>query len=521
VKPVLTSTQTHALDRETEARGVSVAVLMERAGHAVARAAARLTGGAYGRRAVVACGKGNNGGDGLVAARYLSDWGMGVTVLLGDPRTLREPAATNLRRLAQRSVRVIAVEQGHGDAALSVEALARECIRADVALDGIFGIGFRGPAEGTHEAAIETLNNSAVPTVSIDIPSGVEADTGLVRGAAIRAATTVSLGTWKVGTLLFPGAAHAGVVEVADIGFPSDLLTGDIVVAEPEDIRSLLPRREAEDHKRRSGVVLVVAGSRLMPGAPSLVARGSYRAGAGLVTVAVPEGIAPMVQSRLGEATFLRLPEGTEGAVSEAAWGELEEKLGRFDAIAVGPGLSTDEGTRSLVRRLIRYSPVPVVADADAINAFAGRPGELAERASDCVITPHAGEFGRLFGVPSSEILQDRIGLVRKAAVETRSVVVLKGPRSLVALPEGEVRVNPTGTPALATGGTGDVLTGAVAAYLARGLSPADAATVAVYLHGLAGEIAAEDLDEGAVAGDVVDALPEAVRRVRGWEGNA
>jgi hydroxyethylthiazole kinase-like uncharacterized protein yjeF len=233
----------------------------------------------------------------------------------------------------------------------------------------------------------------------------------------------------------------------------------------------------------------------------------------------VPEGIAPVVQSRLAEATFLRLPEGPAGTIAEEAWGVLESRLDRFDAVAIGPGLSTEEGTPAFVRRLVRESPAPLVIDADAINAFAGRAGVLADRVAESVITPHAGEFARLFGMPPSEIVEDRIGLARKSAVETRSVVVLKGPRTLIALPNGEVRVNPTGSPTLATGGTGDVLTGAMATYLARGLPPADAATAAVYLHGLAGEIAGETFGEGAVSGEVVAALPQAARRVRGAGG--
>jgi ADP-dependent NAD(P)H-hydrate dehydratase / NAD(P)H-hydrate epimerase len=431
-------------------------------------------------------------------------------VLIPEPDTLREPAAANFQRLRQGRVRY----RPYSDSALS-----REVRRADIAVDAVFGTGFRGLPEGPQAAAVEILNASAVPLVAVDIPSGVEADTGLVRGSAIRATTTVTFGAPKVGTVLFPGAAHAGAVQVADIGFPDDLMVSDILLMEQEDVRSLLPHREPETHKRRSGVVLIVSGSRLMSGAPWLVAQGAYRAGAGLVTVAVPEGIAPVLQSRLAEATFVRLPEGPAGSVAESAWAVLEPRLEGFDAVAIGPGLSTEDETSAFVRRLVRESPVPVVADADAINAFAGRPGELADRASEAVITPHAGEFGRLFGMPSSEVLEDRIGLARKAAVETRSVVVLKGPRTLVALPDGEVRVNPTGSPTLATGGTGDVLTGAMATYLARGLRASDAATVAVYLHGLAGEIAEETFGEGAVSGDVARAVPEAVRRVRGVHG--
>jgi ADP-dependent NAD(P)H-hydrate dehydratase / NAD(P)H-hydrate epimerase len=507
VQPVLTAAQTQALDRETEARGIPVAELMERAGHAVARAALAVAGGGYGRRAVVVAGKGNNGGDGLVAARHLARWGMRVAVvLLAEPGALREPSAGKLRRLEDAGVR---------PRPFSAEVLDRELARANVAVDGIFGTGFRGVAEGPHAAAIEALKASPAPVVAVDIPSGVEGDTGAVRGSAVRATLTVALGAPKAGDVLFPGAAHAGLLEVADIGFPPDLLRSDLLLVEPEDAAGLLPERGPEDHKRRSGVVLVVAGSRRMTGAPRLVARGAYRAGAGLVTVAVPSGILSVVQAGLSEATFLPLMQTPAGNVSQSAWEELRTRIRRFDAVAVGPGLSTDDSTPELVRRLVTEAPVPVVADADALNAFVGHAAELAHRRSDLVLTPHTGEFGRLFGMPAEAVLEDRVGFARKAAAETGAVVLLKGARTLVALPDGEVRVNPTGTAVLATGGTGDVLTGMIAAYLARGLPPAEAATLAAFVHGLAGDAAGEAVGEGVIALDVAEAVPEAVRRLR------
>jgi hydroxyethylthiazole kinase-like uncharacterized protein yjeF len=509
VLPVLTSAQTQTIDRETESRGVPVTELMERAGLAVAQAGLALVGGGYGRRALVVAGKGNNGGDGLVAARHLARWGMRVQVylLVEDPvATLGEPALSNFHRLQDAGVSM---------RPFSEEPFQRDLDRADVAVDAIFGTGFRGRPESEHASVIEALNASAVPVVAVDIPSGVEGDTGAVHGPAVRASLTVTLGAPKVGDVLFPGAEHAGLLEVADIGFPPDLVRSDLVLVEPDDALALLPARGPEDHKRRSGVVLVVAGSRRMTGAPRLVARGAYRAGAGLVTVAVPEGILPVVQSGTVEATFLPLPENGSGSVAAGAWDLIADRLEGYGAVAIGPGLSTDEDTPELVRRLLAESPVPVVADADAINAFAGRASELSRRTSDAVITPHTGEFARLFGMPTEEVLDDRVSLARKAAAETGAVVLLKGSRTLVALPEGEVRVNPTGGPALATGGTGDVLTGMIATYVARGLPAADAATLAAYVHGLAGAAAADTLGEGTLAWDVAEAIPAAVRRLQ------
>jgi hydroxyethylthiazole kinase-like uncharacterized protein yjeF len=506
--PVLTAAETAALDRETEARGTSVEVLMERAGRAVARAVADLMGGTYGRRVVVVCGKGNNGGDGLVAARHLGAWGVSpVAVLLALPDELRGPAARNLDRLEVRSV------------AFSHDRLARELSRADAAVDAVFGTGFRGGAKGPHAEAVELLNGSGVPVVAVDVPSGVEGDTGAVRGPAVQAAITVTFGGPKVGDVLHPGAEHAGELRVVNLGFPPDLLQGDVELVEASDVGTLLPRRGEDSHKRRSGVVLIVAGSRRMTGAPQLVAMGAHRAGAGLVTVAVPEKALPAVQAGVAESTFLPLPEGPEGAVTERAWEVLSDRLRDVDAVAIGPGLSTDGQAAALARRVVRESPVSVVVDADALNAFAGRAAEIASRRSEVVLTPHTGEFARLFGMPAEELLDDRVGMVRKAAAETQAVTVLKGSRSLIGSPDGGVRVNPTGSRFLATGGTGDVLTGAIAAMLARGLPPADAATVAAYAHGLAGRLAAETLGEGTTASDVALHLAPALAALEEDQG--
>jgi NAD(P)H-hydrate epimerase len=248
-----------------------------------------------------------------------------------------------------------------------------------------------------------------------------------------------------------------------------------------------------------------------MTGAAVLTASSAYRAGAGLVTLAVPHGILPVVEAAITETTFLPLPETDGGSVSAEAWPVLQERLENVDAVAVGPGLSTDPSTVELVRRLVAESPVPIVLDADGLSAFAGRGPELAERRSEAVLTPHPGEFGRLTGLSSTEVLEDRVGHARKAAAEFRCPVLLKGSRTVVARPDGIAYVNPTGGPYLATGGTGDVLTGAIGAFLARGLQPADAAVLAAYAHGMAGRMAASELGEGTVASDVSSRLPGAL----------
>lgn len=506
--PVLFPAESAALDRASRERGVPVEALMENAGRAVARAAARVAGGRYGRRAVVVCGKGNNGGDGLVAARHLSRWGMGVSVVLAaDSAEFRGPAATNLERLGETLARVEPFSRAR---------LSRELDRAHVAIDSIFGTGFRGRPEGSFAQAIELINAASPPVVAVDVPSGVSGETGTVEGIAVSAHVTVTFGGLKPGLLLHPGAGLAGRVLVADIGFPPGLVRGDLWAVEEADVRAMLPSRPADAHKRSSGVVLVIGGSRGMPGAAILMARAAYRAGAGLVTVAVPEGILPVVQSAAVEATALPLPQTGEGTVARAALDLVAERLESFDAVALGPGLSTQDETAGFGRGLVRASPVPLVVDADALNAFAGRAGELADRRAEAVLTPHAGELARLAGVSSPEAAADRIGHARKLAAETGAVVLAKGNPTVVAAPGGEARLNPTGGPALATGGTGDVLTGAIAALLARGLPGLDAATAAAYVHGLAGDMAGQDLGAGTTASDVLARLPVAFRRLGG-----
>jgi len=501
--PILTPAENSALDRASAERGVSVASLMEAAGWAVARVAVALAGGAYGRRAVVVCGKGNNGGDGLVAARCLERWGMGVTaVLMAPPGSLRDAAAANFHRFAGAGGRW---------RRFGAEVLTRELGRADVVVDGVFGTGFRGAPEGEFARAIELINGCQADVVAVDIPSGIEGETGAVRGGAVRASFTVTFGSLKPGLVFHPGAGYVGDLEVADIGFPPDLVRSDLWLVERHDAATLLPSRAPESHKRASGVVLVLAGSRAMTGAAVLATASAYRAGAGLVTLAVPQGILPVVEEAITEATFLPLPETDGGSASAEAWPPVLERLGGVDAVAVGPGLSTDPATVELVRRLVAECPVPFVLDADGLGAFAGRGADLAERRSEAVLTPHPGEFGRLTGLSSREVLEDRVGHARKAAAEFRCPVLLKGSRTVIACPDGTAYVNPTGGPYLATGGTGDVLTGAVGAFLARGLHPADAAILGAYAHGVAGRMAASELGEGTVASDVAAQLPRAL----------
>jgi ADP-dependent NAD(P)H-hydrate dehydratase / NAD(P)H-hydrate epimerase len=508
VKPILTPDQASALDREAQERGIPAQLLMERAGRAVARAAVDVMGGTYGRRAVVVCGKGNNGGDGLVAGRHLARWGVRVSVVAVEALAdLREPAATNASRLEEApSIRVLP---------FSDATLARELERADVTIDAIFGTGFRGIPEDEWADAIAGVNACFAPVVAVDIPSGVNGATGAVEGDAVRADLTVTFGAAKVGAVVLPGAEFAGAVRVADIGFPQDLMRPDAFLVEPSDVAAVLPERSIDTHKRATGVLLVVAGSRGMTGAVRLIAEAAGRIGAGLIQVAVPRSILSVVQTELVETTFLPLDETSAGTIGAASLDIVLERLDGVDALAIGPGLSTDEETAGFVRELVRASPVPFVLDADGLNAFAGRAIDLADRKAEAVLTPHAGEFARLCDVTARELAADRLRHARALAATTGAVTLLKGSRTLVVTSDGTVRVNPTGGPVLATAGSGDVLTGVIGGLLSRGLAPIDAASAGAYVHGLAGILAGRSLGEGTIASDITTHLPEAVNRVR------
>ncbi|MFL5737406.1 MAG: NAD(P)H-hydrate dehydratase [Actinomycetota bacterium] len=507
MQPILTPSEAAALDGAAEARGISVSELMERAGWAVAAAAARVAGGRSGRRAVVVMGPGNNGGDGAVAARVLDGWGMRVSAISLAEGDLREgPAAEHLRRLVAET-RVTLSEYAR-------ERLTRELDRADVVVDAIFGTGFHGEPKNWFADAIGQLAASSVPVVSVDIPSGVNGATGEIAGRAVRATRTVCLGALKPGVVLPPGSFAAGEVEVADIGFPPDLIRSELHLVEASDIAARLPHRAPDTHKRATGVALIVGGSRAMTGAVSLMAEAAAAVGAGLVVVATPESAMPVVQANVTEAVFLPLPETKEGTTAEDALGPLLEKAAEADAVAIGPGMTTESETRALVRSFAGSAPKPFVLDADGLNAFAGRPTALAGRKSAAVLTPHAGEYARLSGLDANELARDRVAAVRELARATNAAVLLKGSRTVIASAEGSARVNPTGTSFLATAGSGDVLTGMTAGLTARGLDPFDAATAAAYLHGVAGSIAGSSKGEGTTAGDVVAAVPSAVRRV-------
>ena len=482
MQPVLTPEEMGAADRRAIAAGTPVEVLMDRAGRAVAWSIRRRLARAAGLRVVIACGKGNNGGDGLITARVLRGWGARVDV-----------------------VRV--GEGADGD------ALRRMVARADVVVDAMYGTGFRGALTDDALAVCDAFAAFAGPVIAVDIPSGVDGLTGEVRGTAVRADATVVFAAAKPGLLFEPGRTYAGAVDVVDIGIAVD--DGDgasrTFLTEPEDVAGWVFPRDPAAHKWSSGV-FVVGGSDGMTGAPMLTSHAAMRAGAGIVWCGVPGADAAAAAAGT-EVITKALAADTHGALATDAADAVLADVGRFRALAVGPGLGRSEGTAAAVRRLVAEVAGPIVVDADALHALVGHLDVVRARPVPAVLTPHAGEYAALHGSPPDS---DRVAAARALAATTGAVVLLKGPGTVVADPGGRAAICPLGGPWLASAGTGDVLTGIVAAFLARGVEPFAAAAAAAFVHGSAADRAGHT---GLVAGDLVGALPATLEALAAERG--
>jgi ADP-dependent NAD(P)H-hydrate dehydratase / NAD(P)H-hydrate epimerase len=467
--------------------------LMERAGTAVAD---DLLGGFAGvSRFCVWCGAGANGGDGFVVARRLRQGGKDVEiVLVGSEAKVEGDTAENLRRAKELGIRF--VETGRS---------------ADVLVDALFGTGFTGAPRRDAAAAIEEVNAIGVPVISVDVPSGVDASTGEVEGVAVRAERTLTFHGRKVGLAVAPGLFHAGHVEVVDIGLEHTETRHRRVT---EAVLGSVPRRGKADNKYTAGSVLVVGGSTGFTGAPSLTAEAAMRAGAGIVTVCVPEPLNPVFELRLVEAMSRPCPSDDEGRMTAEAVDTILEAAQKAKTVAIGPGLGRTDGTQELVRILLDRLELPVVLDADGLWALAGHHDWVFSRDAPTVLTPHAGELGRLLEQESSWVSDHRLEAVAGGADDVGATMLLKGADTLVASPGRGVLVCELGNPGLATAGTGDVLTGIVAAFLAKGMDARTAAAAAAAAGGVAAVIAAERHGaQGLIARDVVEALSQAVSR--------
>ncbi len=503
--------------------GIPSMVLMENAALGLAEA----VGGSFPDAASVAiyCGPGNNGGDGLALARHLAVRGYRVRCLLAfGGRETHGDAAAQLAICRTMAPDLVRLDEIGPDDALD-EALAAGRA-ADLVVDALFGTGLSRPLEGQLAALVEGLNALPVPRLAVDLPSGLAGSRSETFGPHLVADLTVTFAAPKPAQVFSPAADAVGVLVVADLGIPPELLerswgeeeTLHLVLG--EELAAWLPARCLDTHKGTYGHLLLVAGATGKAGAVILSARAAVRSGAGLVTAAVPRPIVQTVDLGSLESMSLALPADGDRLGSGAAKAILEAARGK-DAVALGPGLGPglgeDEPVAGEIREAVLACELPLVLDADGVNAFAGRAGDLASRPAPTVLTPHPGELARLLGVATREVVGDRRGFARRAARETGAVVVLKGHQTLTAAPEGAVHVNPTGNPGMATGGTGDVLTGLVGGLLAQGYDPLEGAILGVYLHGLAGDLAAAERGErGLAAGDLVDALPAAFEALAG-----
>jgi len=510
---VLTPEQMREVDRRAiRELGVPSSVLMDRAGAAVAKVAAELT---EGELVVVAAGTGNNGGDGFVAARYLRDGGLDVAAyLLAPPERLRGDALSNYELFVKCGGRV--EEYGR-------RKFARDVAQAGVALDAMLGTGSRGGLSGGFREVAEILGGADVPVVAVDIPSGVDAATGAVPDVAVAADATVTFGLPKAGILQYPGRAYAGEIHVADIGFPrcaieelsfepSGEKPGYVArVPAVEEVAALLPPRPLNLHKGAAGRVYILAGSRGMGGAAVLAGRACMRSGAGLVEVGLPAELDVIFSAAALECLSHPLPQTDDGALAADGAAAVVGKFAAADAVAIGPGLGRAAATGALLAEAAERVKSPVVVDADGLYLFGLEA--FTRRRLKGVLTPHPGEMAALFGVSVDEVQRDRLRWARELAERAGMAVILKGYLSVVAAPGEETWLNPTGNPGLASGGTGDVLTGAVAALLAGGCPPGAAARAGAYVHGLAADVAAEASGERSlVASDVLEALPAAFK---------
>ena len=507
--PLPDAEQMRAVDRwAIDERGVSGLDLMERAGAGVARGVERL---APDGPVTVICGKGNNGGDGLVAARLLRDAGRSVSVVcVTPPAELSRDALTNLERLPGDPPLRPSGEPWSAERQRA-GADGRDLFGGDaVVVDALLGTGFQGEPHGAVAEAIETINAVAGAVLSVDVPSGVDASTGMVSGPAVRASLTVTFQSAKPGLWINPGKAYAGELETIDIGIPRGApLEASIGLIEATVLEAL-PRRRASWTKFKSGHVLVAGGSRGLTGAPRMAAMASMRAGAGYVTVCAPAALVDILASGGTPEIMTRALPDEQGGVSGGAAASVLEATERGGALALGPGLGRGDGAIAFARTLARDAEVAMVLDADGLNAHEGRLRDLSARDAPTVLTPHAGELGRLLALSSSQIERERLRHVRMAAEQARAVVLLKGDDTLIADPSGRVAVSPGGSPALATAGTGDVLTGVIAALLSQGVDGFTAAAAGVWLHAAAGREAAHRVGaaEGVIATDVIAALP-------------
>ncbi len=513
---IVTGTDMQALDRRTITEAhVPSTVLMERAGEGIVRHLEEHCGPVRGKTITIVCGKGNNGGDGLVVARLLHRRHARIHVVLLTPITdLSRDTAAMYRKLVRVAGRAAIVRFRSADQARSLLA------SSDILIDALLGTGLSSVVTGTYREAIELINSAGKPVIAIDIPSGLHADTGAILGRAIRATLTLTCGLPKLGLYVDAGIDQAGAIRVVDIGIPPayvDAIESRTLLLTSDNAFQSLPERAPSSHKGTFGHAGIIAGSVGKTGAAVLAARAALRVGAGLVTVATPSSVNDVLEAKLLEAMTMPLPETKARTLARSGLDRVLAFMQARTAIAIGPGLSTHHETVELVQSLMKHLDRPSVLDADALNALAGRASLLTECKTPPILTPHPGEMARLeVDATTQTVNADRIGTARRFARERGVFVVLKGARTVIARPDGLVAICPTGNPGMATAGTGDVLTGMIVGLLAQRVPAWEAACAATYFHGAAGDMASQHLGQpGMLASDLIAQIPYALQRTK------
>jgi len=512
---LVTAAEMQQIDRQAiEAFGIPGRVLMENAGRGATRFLFEQFSNLKNKHVAIIAGRGNNGGDGFVIARYLAQSGIPVKVyLLSRSNLVKGDAAANLKLLKLLAVPVIEIPD---DASFSARQSAMN--DPDVWVDAILGTGLKSDVEGYFKTVINFINSLHKPVFAVDIPSGLNSDTGQPCGVCIRARATATFAFAKTGHMVYPGTDYTGVLKIVDIGIPpyitekadprQFLVTADL-------IRSCLPQRPPDAHKGTTGHLLLLAGSPGKTGAASMTSVSALRAGAGLVTLGIAESLNAVLETHVLETMTAPLPESQTGVLGESAFVTIEKLMSGKKCLAIGPGLGRGTETKKLVRKIIQTSEIPLVVDADGLNNLAGRVQVLQSAKAPIILTPHPGEMARLLDTNVGTVQQDRIKCARNFAAGFNVHVVLKGARTVIAHPDGRVFINPTGNAGMASGGMGDVLTGIIAGYMAQGLSPESAAHVGAYLHGAAADSLAETMGPyGYLAGEVMHAVPGEIKKI-------
>ncbi|MFB3895650.1 MAG: NAD(P)H-hydrate dehydratase [bacterium] len=511
---IVTAEQMKQIDRTAiDHRNIPSLRLMEHAGKAVTTTL--LNDFPTAKRIAIFVGKGNNGGDALVVARLLHQKQKKVSVYLtANSAEMSPDAKSNLNKYLRlrRAPKPIQITK---DLLHNLPQLLAEF---HLIIDGLLGTGMKGKVAGLLADIIFLINDARKPIVAIDIPSGLHADTGEPLGISIRAALTVTLGLPKPGLITYPGAEYAGKLVIADIGLPPDLMIDEKIKLNwltASEMKSILPFRKPDTHKNNFGHVLVLAGSVGFTGAATLTSISALRAGAGLVTLGIPKSLCDIMESKLTEVMKLPLPETEQRSLALKAEQPIMEFAKKATVLAIGPGLSLNEETKQLVRKIVIQSTLPMVIDADGITAISDDLSVLQQAKAPVILTPHPGEMARLLHSISKMVQSNRIELARRFAQDYNVILVLKGARTVIAEPTGQVYINSTGNPGMASAGVGDVLTGLIAGFLSQKVSPLNSALLGVYLHGLAGDLAAEQLTQySLIASDILAYLPQSFRNI-------